>query len=67
MLVIGIDYIDTEYYHYLEQIIDKGDISGVFFWEYNNIPDNFIEKVYNIMNKNKLKYGNDCKCKCNIL
>jgi hypothetical protein len=67
MLVIGIDYIDAEYYPSLEQIIDKGKISGVFFWEYNNIPDDFIEKVYNIMNKNKLKYGNDCKCKCNIL
>jgi hypothetical protein len=60
LLVIGVENVDNDYYNELEKIIKSGKISGVFFWEYNQIPDDFIEKVYNIMNKNEFELS------CNI-
>tara|TARA_B100001123_G_C15273093_1_gene1011065 strand:- start:337 stop:1176 length:840 start_codon:yes stop_codon:yes gene_type:complete len=65
-LVLGVEYVISDFYNELTSICFDKSISGVYFWEYINIPNDFIDKVESIFYDTNydldLKYAN-----CNIL
>ncbi len=65
-LVLGVEYISNDFYDELKNICYNDSISGVYFWEYVNVPDNFINKVESIFYDTN--YDLDVKYAiCNIL
>ena len=65
-LVLGVEYVSNDFYDGLKNICYNGCISGVYFWEYVNIPNNFIDKVESIFYDTN--YDLDLKyATCNIL
>ena len=65
-LVLGIEYVSNNFYSELKSLCYNNPISGVYFWEYFNIPDGFINKVESILYEDK--YLLDVKyATCNIL
>ena len=65
-LVLGIEYVTSDFYDELKTICFNESISGVYFWEYINVPNNFINEVESIFYHTNydfdIKYAN-----CNIL
>jgi len=51
----------SQFYNELNSIYLDGPISGVYFWEYVHMPDDFIDKINSIFHPN-YNYNN-----CNIL
>jgi hypothetical protein len=65
-LVLGVDYVNDDFYNGLHNICNNCCISGVYFWEYVNVPDNFINNVESIFYDTD--YDLDVKyATCNIL
>lgn len=54
-LVLGIEYVSDNFYNELSCIYLNGQIAGVYFWEYINIPSDFVTNVENIFKKSKYK------------
>lgn len=68
-LVLGIENVSSDFYNELNSICSNGPISGVYFWEYINIPNDFINNVkliFNNDNYDNSKLDIDYP-KCNIL
>jgi len=63
-LVLGVEYISSDFYDDLQSICYDTAISGVYFWEYINTPINFTSNVESIFYENNynldVKYAN-CK------
>ena len=55
-LVLGIEYLNDDFYNELSSICNNGPISGVYFWEYINTPKDFVTNVKKIFSKNKYEF-----------
>lgn len=61
-LVLGIEYISSDFYDELYSITVSKPISGVYFWEYVNMPDGFVENIYFILNHKNINTSYNVGC-----
>ena len=55
-LVLGIEFVNEDFFDNLYNIVLNGKISGVYFWEYVNMPDNFIENINYIFDNQNINF-----------